>query len=405
MKEFSFKSLKNYKVDVVIPIYGHEDLVEKCVDSVLRTTDSKDVHIILVDDCSPGLRVKKLFYDKYEEVGNISIISTSVNSGFIQSTKLGTTMGKAPYILFLNSDIEAVEYGWIDKLIPKEKEVAIVGTKLLFPTSYPKIYANKIQHAGVGIIKIKDRISINHMFYGYDSDRWQVNIKRSLNAVTGACFLVKREVWEELGGWDDIFNKGVYEDVDFCWQAYSKGYAILYNPSIYLYHYQSASISEDGTHSLNIHTKENAQKLIEKWKDNFIFPNLEEFYGKGAALKWGKAENVVSEVISLAKEDKIDIACKKIEDSISEFPEFTESHFIYAKILSKLNCRSDAIYQLQSALYYNPLHWESRFRLVYELIKINNLELAKYYLEIIEQVLPNHEKTKDLKGMLENMYN
>jgi GT2 family glycosyltransferase len=400
MNEFSSRNLKNYKVDVVIPIYGHEDLLEKCVDSVLRTTDSKDTHIILVDDYSPGLRVRKLLFEKYEKVINIDVIYSSENKGFIQTTKRGAEEGIAPYILFLNSDTEATEYNWIEKLIPEEKEVAVVGTKLLFPTNYPKIYANRVQHAGVGIIRIKDKVNINHMFYGYEADRYQVNLKRSLNAVTGACFLVRRSVWEELGGWDDNFNKGVYEDVDFCWRAYSKGYVIFYNPSTFLYHHQSASTSPDGSHNLNIHTRENAQRLMEKWKDNFIFANIEEFYGKNSALKWERASEVLEETVALAKENKFDVACKKIENSIVDFPEFSNSYFIYAKILSKLGCRNDAIHQLQNTLYYDPFHWESRFRLIYELIKTDNIDLARYYFNMVEPAFPNHESIKDLRGML-----
>ncbi len=389
----------NFKVDIIIPVYGHSDLVEKCVDSVLHTTDPNEVCIILVDDCSPGISIKKLFYDKYESLNNVITAKTNQNLGFLQASKGGAQLGNSEFILFLNSDVEAVEDNWLDKLIPQEKEVAIVGTKLLFPTAHPKIYANKIQHAGVVINQNKTSVNIGHMFLGYDSDRWEVNIKRNLNAVTGACFLVRRSIWNELEGWDNNFNKGVYEDVDFCWRAYSEGYAVIYNPSTYLYHYSSASTSEDGSHSLNIYTKENLQKLIEKWRNNFIFSNLDEFYGKDATVKWQDAKIIADEVVLLAKDNNLAVACKKIEDSISNVPEFYESHLIYAKILSKLNCHSNAVFQLQTALYYNPMYWDARFRLVHELIKISEIELAKYHFNIIDEILPEHNITNDLRKM------
>jgi GT2 family glycosyltransferase len=137
---------QDWQVDIVVPIYGQPQLLKRCVDSLLRTVSGAQV--ILVNDASPDPAIRPLL-DSYSAHPQVTVIHNPENLGFIGATKLGARQGQAPFILFLNSDVEALEPGWLDRMIPSEEDVAIVGAKLLYPPVLPNLLAGKVQHAGV----------------------------------------------------------------------------------------------------------------------------------------------------------------------------------------------------------------------------------------------------------------
>ncbi|MBL8055901.1 MAG: glycosyltransferase, partial [Anaerolineales bacterium] len=245
------------EVAVVVPIYGNAPLVRRCVESVLRT--APEVQLILVDDASPGSQIRKLLAE-FRRRPNVSVVRLAENQGFIGACHAGADRASAPFILFLNSDVEAVEPGWLNALLPQDSQTAIVGARLLFPPD-ARHPAGRIQHAGVAR---NAQGQPYHPFYGLPADHPLAARAHAVNAVTGACLLIRREVWQALGGFDRAFGRGIYEDVDLCWRARQQGHSVWYTPAATLHHHEHASQKAGRTlHDEN--EARNRQLLFARW--------------------------------------------------------------------------------------------------------------------------------------------
>lgn len=158
-------------------------------------------------------------------------------------------------LLFLNNDIKATTGGWLKALVEQgeRSEVGAVGARLVYPDG-------KLQHAGV-VIGLGGIAS--HLFIGMPKDKhgyfhWD-QVVREYSAVTAACMLVRREVFEELGGFDESFVVG-FNDVDFCIRLERAGYRIVYTPHAELTHYESISRGQSGFYR-------DYQRFLRRWSD------------------------------------------------------------------------------------------------------------------------------------------
>jgi len=371
-------------VDVVIPIYGHSDLVEKCVNSLIRTNMKGQIY--LVDDCSPGDEIKRLF-SRLNHLPNLRMINNETNQGFIGSSKIGASNGNAPYILFLNSDTEAIDPGWIERMIPDDPNVAIVGAKLLYPPTFPDIMKGKIQHAGVAR---DNQIVPYHIYCGWEESAPEVNRKLEVNAVTGGCLLIRRKVWEELGGWDDHFGRGVFEDVDLCWRAREKGYKVIYNPEVRLYHHEHGSTLADGSHSLHIHGNENIKYLKEKW--HYLDSDEDIFLGKKEAQNIKNSLMLLKSAHNYLNQGLI----KEFEDELTRSVRVSSwNHRALVglgQVYTAKSLHNEAIAHFQKALSVKPFLWEVRLKIVEEFTTLNRLEEAALELIPLLTLFPNDPK-------------
>ena len=388
----------DWKVDIVVPVYGQPQLVRQCVESVLATTEN--AHLILVDDNSPGNEIQKLFRE-WSHHTRMTLSQTPTNLGFLGTCKHAAKLGHAPYILFLNSDTEAIEMGWLEKLIPSRDDIAIVGAKLLYPPSTPGPMAGKIQHAGVA----RDENGVPyHPFLGWNVDSPQANQPREVNAITGACFLVRRQIWDELGGWDPPFGRGVYEDVDLCWQARQKGYRVLYQPAACLYHHSCASEAVGGRHLLYGQNKtDNLEKLLTKWQG--VKSDEDIFFGKETVQRWRRAREQINQAAELLDKRQFNQALNLIQKAVKTAPDNPEVLIGYAQLLAAQGKHRQAAEQIVKALEYAPGHWAARLRLVDEWVAANKPDLAAKELFHLRDVFPNElsiqQRAVKIAGYLE----
>ena len=256
-------------VDIVIPIYGAEKFLRNCLFNLFRSTKIP-FELYLIDDCSPGDNIKKIFSKIL--VWNderIHLIQNKSNLGFGQSNNRAARRGNSPFILFLNSDTEPqdsfLELMLLNFLDPL---VGIVGPKLIFPKGSIRGKENTIQHAGVARDK---RGWPYHIFWQKDRDDPIVNIRREINCVTGACLLIRRDLFQEFKGFDPRFEIGAWEDVDLCWGARKAGWKIIYEPLAESYHYCGGS----GFEITHRKSDSNKKKLLRKWgnlgSDEYLF--------------------------------------------------------------------------------------------------------------------------------------
>lgn len=241
------------KCSIIIPVYNQIHFTKMCIAAIQKNTPERWYEIIIIDNQSTdGTR------EFLQKTKNVKTISNDDNLGFSKACNQGAEAAENEFILFLNNDIKVVE-GWLEpllKIMVDDPDVAVVGSKLLYPDG-------KIQHAGV--ITVDDMVTNRpldpwHIYYRLDGTFAEANKAREYSAVTGACLLTRKSIFQKLGGFDPAFWNG-YEDVDYCYKIRAAGFKIVYQPKSVAIHYESKSGSERF-----VKNKENHKLLVSRWK-------------------------------------------------------------------------------------------------------------------------------------------
>ena len=216
--------------------YRVKDQVEsldKCLESIEKSS-YKNYEIIIVENNST--EDETFAYYKKIESDKIRIVYWSDEFNYSAINNFGVKHARGDYLLLLNNDVEVITTDWLEELTAncQRKDVGIVGARLYYPD-------DTIQHAGIviGIGGVAGALFVGmpRMFTGY---LHKAAIQQDLSAVTAACMMVKRSVYEELGGLEEEL-KVAFNDVDFCLRAREKGYLVVYDPNVELYHFESKS--------------------------------------------------------------------------------------------------------------------------------------------------------------------
>ena len=248
------------RIDIVIPIYGAYDLLKACIHTIRKHT-TYPYRLFLVDDNSVGLegneRLHSFLMDLAHSGSHVHLAKRRL--GFPGNCCRGVAMTDSSLFLLLNSDVEATP-NWLTALVEaaRDPSVGVVGARLLFPPTRDSAHAGRIQHAGVAFNLDG---APYHPFRCYQANAPEVTRRLEINAVTGACMLIRRTVWDELGGLDPAFVGGQYEDIDFCLSARAAGYKVIYEPKAVLYHYEHGSGEEHVYES----SERNRALLLKKW--------------------------------------------------------------------------------------------------------------------------------------------
>ena len=242
----------NPEVSIIIPVHNNAKFTFNCLKSISKNTQGS-FEIVVVDDASEDETPRLL-----KSVKNIKIIRNSENRGFIDSCNKGAGASSGKYLLFLNNDTIVTEY-WFDPLkdaILKDN-VGAVGAKLVYPDG-------KLQEAG-GVIW-NDASGWNYGKYE-DPNKPEYNFVREADYCSGAVLLVKKDLFEKFGGFDERFKPGYYEDADLCFSIRKLGYRVLYQPKSGVIHFEGATGGTDINTGVKKHQEINRQKFYEKWKD------------------------------------------------------------------------------------------------------------------------------------------
>jgi GT2 family glycosyltransferase len=227
---------KRAKVAVIVPFRDGATLLSMCVESLVRSAGSVDWEAILVDNQSWEPETLALLRT-YEGMDRVRLLSFDRPFNWSAINNEAARETDADYLLFLNSDVEARHDGWIEAMVEHaaRPEVGVVGARLLYPD-------DRIQHAGV-VLGLGGGVAW-HPFCFLPADQpgyfAQPRVVRNWSAVTGACFMVRRSVFEQLDGFEEELAVA-FNDVDFCLRARAAGLSIVYTPFAELYHHESAS--------------------------------------------------------------------------------------------------------------------------------------------------------------------
>lgn len=227
-------------VSIIIPMKDMASFLKRNLKSIEEKTEYKNYEIIVVDNNSK----EKETHDYFESIrkkGNIRIIEYKDEFNFSKINNFAVSHAKGDHVLFLNNDIEVTTKGWLTSMLEHSvrKEVGAVGAKLVFPN-------NTIQHAGT-VLGLGGVAGHSHKHIPAESDGYfgALNTIRNYSAVTAACMMTKKKIFEEVGGFDEIHLSVAFNDVDLCMKMREKGYLVVYTPYAALRHYESTSRGYD----------------------------------------------------------------------------------------------------------------------------------------------------------------
>ena len=227
-------------VSIIIPNKDQSEALKKCLDSIREKTSYRNYEIIIVENNSEEPETFA-FYKKIAGE-KIKIVTWEGEFNYSAINNFGVRHARGDYLLLLNNDVEIINGDWLTEMLShcQRKEVGIVGATLYYPD-------NTIQHAGIiiGIGGVAGSVFVGlpRAFSGY---LHKASIQLDLSAVTAACMLVKRSVFEQVGGLEEKL-KVAFNDVDFCLRVREKGYLVVYDPYAELYHYESKTRGAEDT--------------------------------------------------------------------------------------------------------------------------------------------------------------
>lgn len=263
-------------ISIIIPNRDHADDLKKCVDSVLTKSAYKNYELIIVENGSEKAATFSCYGEIKERCSRARVESVRQKEfNYAALNNFGVLRAKGEYLLFLNNDTEVISEDWLTELLGfcARDDVGAVGARLYYADG-------TIQHAGVilGLMGIA-----NHAFSGFKGDDQgyfeRIAIAQDYSAVTAACMMVKRSVFEKAGGFDEKFAVA-FNDVDLCLRIREAGYLIVYNPYAELYHFESKSRGRDDTRNKKDKLRSESDIFMSRWGevikkgDPYYNPNL-----------------------------------------------------------------------------------------------------------------------------------
>jgi GT2 family glycosyltransferase len=222
-------------VSIIIPFKDKVELLRRCLESIFENTSYKNYEILLVDNGSKSIATLDFLKSIKDE--KIRILKYGKPFNFSSINNFAARQAKGEYLLFLNNDTEVISESWLEEMLKcfEDKTVGAVGAKLLYPNG-------TIQHAGVMLEE--KRLAI-HAFRTWNEQEIDFDKPEEWSAITAACMMTRKELFHEIGGFNEINLPIAYNDVDYCLRLREKGYKILCTPRAKLYHYESASRKSD----------------------------------------------------------------------------------------------------------------------------------------------------------------
>ena len=226
------------RVSILIPTCDHIRDLELCVDSIYARTTYPDFELILIENNSKAPETFRTYERMQKEHPDNLKVVTWEGKGFNYSAlnNFGAKEATGEYLLLLNNDTEVITPRWIEEMVmyAQQERVGCVGVKLLYPD-------NTIQHAGIGFGYLTLAAHMHKNFpVGHPGYMGRLVYAQDVYAVTAACLMVRKSVYDEVNGLDESFAVA-FNDVDFCVRVREAGYTNVFTPFAQLYHYESKS--------------------------------------------------------------------------------------------------------------------------------------------------------------------
>ena len=250
----------NPRVSILIPNKDHTDDLEKCISSIMEKSTWKNIQIIVIENNSEEEKTYRYYEEVQKRFPAVQVVVWDGPFNYSAINNFGAKYADGDFLLLLNNDTEVITPDWLESMMGycQREDVGIVGAKLLYPD-------NTVQHAGV-VVGIAG--FAGHILTGYDQNApgylWRLQTAQDESAVTGACLMVKRSVFDALQGLDESFAVAL-NDIDFCLRARNLGKLVVFTPEARLYHYESKSRGMENTDA----KKARFQKEVDHFRERY----------------------------------------------------------------------------------------------------------------------------------------
>lgn len=273
-------------ISIIIPNSDHIDDLDRAIKSLIYNSEYKNFELIIIENNSKDNATFKGYQDLEETDNRIRVINWNGPFNYAAINNYAVEYADGEYLLFLNNDTELLSPNSLSDMIGycSLPYVGAVGARLVYEDG-------SIQHAGVvmGLGGIA-----NHSFMTCDGDSGgyfnRVFTTYDVSAVTAACMMIKKSLFNQIGGFDEEFAVA-YNDMDLCMKIRQAGKEIVYVPFSYFYHYESKSRGKEDTDEKKQRFEKETQRFLHKWSsmiadDPYYNPNFSNIYPGGYQLKY-----------------------------------------------------------------------------------------------------------------------
>ncbi len=261
--KISYQIIGNPKISIIIANKDHEPDLRRCITSILEKSTYDNFEIIVVENNSETAEIQK-YYEELKENEKVKVITYQGAFNYSAINNLGASKAEGEYLLLLNNDTRVITVNWMEELLmyAQRNDVGAVGAKLY--------YGDKtIQHAGV-VLGLGAHRTAGHSHYMQHRENLgymgRLCYTQNVSAVTGACLMVSKALFEKAGGLEESFAVSL-NDVDFCIKLREMGYLNVFTPFAELYHFESASRGLDDKGEKAERYNEESARFREKWKE------------------------------------------------------------------------------------------------------------------------------------------
>lgn len=250
-------------VSILIPNKDAVPVLDCCLASIRQKTTYSNYEIIIIENNSTNDETFAYYKRAEREDPRVRVVYYEGGFNFARINNFGATFARGEYLLMLNNDTEVITPNWLTRMVSlcARESTGIVGAKLLYPD-------NTIQH--VGVMNLPEGPDHVNRFIPTNNPQEMVHLLQDVSAVTGACLLTPRSVFDEVGGLDERFEVD-YNDIDFCWKVGEAGYLLVVDPSVQLYHYESISRGFHTSRESALRFEREKGMLRQKWPKQFAY--------------------------------------------------------------------------------------------------------------------------------------
>ncbi|MCL5267267.1 MAG: glycosyltransferase [Bacteroidetes bacterium] len=253
-------------VSIILLVYNKLGFSKRCIESILATVNYSNYEIVVTDNASTDGT-----YEYMSELANrlekVRYVRNDSNLGFVGGCNTGVANARGEYVILLNNDT-IVNKGWLESLVEfamKTPDCGAVGSKLIYPDG-------RLQEAGGIIFSDGNGWNYGRGMSPYDP---KYNFVREVDYISGASLMVRKDLWDEIGGLDDRFSPAYFEDSDLCFEVRKHGYKVYYEPKSSIIHFEGTTNGTDVNTGRKRYQIINRPKFVEKWEKELSehYPN------------------------------------------------------------------------------------------------------------------------------------